>query len=223
MSRVDGASCAGLVLAAGAGSRFAGGTEAKVLLADSHGSTLLARAVRALTEAGCDPVVVVLGAHEQPVRAELHRIAEEGLPTVPVVCDRWAAGMGESLRAGLAWLLTARADDVTSEAVAITLADLPGQHAGLVRRLLEADGRGVEALARLTYDGRPGHPVLLGRRRWAAARSVAHGDTGAKALFDSDDALEVDASDLSTGVDIDRPADLSGAVRHPGRLTGAIR
>lgn len=223
MSRVGGAACAGLVLAAGAGHRFGGGTEPKVLLTDGHGSTFLSRAVRTLTGAGCGPVVVVLGAHEERVRAELRRIeAADGTDIVPVVCSRWREGMGKSLRTGLNRLSDLTGDEPAPEGVVVTLADLPGQHPGLVRRLLEADVRGAGALARLTYDGKPGHPVLLGHRRWPAAAAAAHGDIGARALFDSGDAIEVDASDLSTGVDVDRPADLAGVVRHASLLEGAV-
>ena len=46
------------------------------------------------------------------------------------------------------------------------LVDLPDVTAEVVRRV-SAAGDGPRALARATYDGWPGHPVLLGRDHWA--------------------------------------------------------
>ena len=56
-------SLAGVVLAAGGGTRF-GQPKAPVVV---NGERLVDRAVRCLGEAGCDPVIVVLGAWIGPV------------------------------------------------------------------------------------------------------------------------------------------------------------
>ena len=88
------------------------------------------------------------------------------------MADDWAEGMGASLRAGLVSL----ADDAT--AALVTLVDLPDVGADVVRRLLD---RTVSAktLARATYDGTPGHPVLIGRDHWSGVVESATGDAGA--------------------------------------------
>ena len=77
---------AGLVLAAGAGTRY-GQPKASVTV---DGERLVDRAVRVLHEGGCDPVLVVLGAWVGPV---------EGADIV--LNSAWPEGMGSSLRSGL--------------------------------------------------------------------------------------------------------------------------
>ena len=72
-----------------------------------------------------------------------------------VVAEDWAEGMGASLRAGLADA------DRDADAVVVTLVDLPDVTAEVVRRVVAA-ATGPAGLARAAYDGKPGHPVLLG-------------------------------------------------------------
>ena len=61
----------------------------------------------------------------------------------------------------------------------MTLVDLPDVGADVVERLL---ARPVTAttLARASYDGTPGHPVLIGRDHWAGVIASAQGDRGAR-------------------------------------------
>lgn len=179
---------AGLLLAAGAGSRMG---RPKALVHDEHGSWLQ-RAVAVLREGGCDPVVVVLGA--APEAADL-------LPpgVRAVLAEDWAEGMGASLRAGLAEL-----EDDAVEQVVVTLVDLPDLVPAVVRRLVAAaEPAGAGALARASYDGEPGHPVLIGRDHWAGVRDVARGDRGARDLLAAGDVLLVECRDLAGGQDVD--------------------
>ena len=76
-----------------------------------------------------------------------------------MVAADWAEGMGASLRAGLAAL------DGGADAVVVTLVDLPDLTAEVVRRVVAA-ATGPGDLARATYAGTPGHPVLIGRDHW---------------------------------------------------------
>jgi len=62
---------------------------------------------------------------------------------------------------------------------------------------------GPAALARATYDGRPGHPVLLGRDHWAGVVQTAVGDYGARAYLADRDVTLVECGDLATGRDVD--------------------
>src|SRR5262249_17823635 len=78
---------AGLVLAAGEGRRC-GGPKAPVAV---DGTRLVDRAVDLLRTAGCDPVVVILGAWVGDVPG-----------ATVVVNESWPEGMGSSLRTGLA-------------------------------------------------------------------------------------------------------------------------
>lgn len=183
----------GLLLAAGAGSRM--GTP-KALLVDPDGTPRLHRSVAALREGGCTEVYVVLGARSEATRAVLGDLG------VAVVAEDWEQGMSASLRAGLDALAATGAD-----AALVSLVDLPDVGARVVERLLAA-GSGPGALARATYDGRPGHPVLLGRDHWASVRGTSAGDAGARDYLATAAVTLVACEDLASGRDVDRPEDL---------------
>ncbi len=63
-------------------------------------------------------------------------------------------------------------------------------------------------LARAAYEGRPGHPVLIGRDHWAGAREAAVGDRGARDYFETHPPVLIECGDLATGRDVDTPTDL---------------
>jgi CTP:molybdopterin cytidylyltransferase MocA len=183
---------AGLLLAAGAGRRY-GMPKALV-----DGGAWLRRAVATLTDGGCAPVLVVVGAQ-----------ADRVIPLVPqtastVLAVDWAQGMGASLRAGLAELTRSAPPRV--QAALVHLVDLPDVDASVVRRLLPLAGPTV--VARAGFDSQPGHPVLLGRQHWAGIVASAQGDRGARDwLAGRSDLIVVDCSDLASGIDVDRPRD----------------
>ncbi len=176
-------SAAGLVLAAGEGRRFGGPKQLALL----DGRPLLEHAVEAVT-AVLDRVVVVLGARAEEVRrgAALHG-AEV------VVCPDWAEGMGASVRCGLAALAGA-------ERVLVAVADQPGLTPAAVREVLAPGGS-----ARAVYDGRPGHPVVLGAELLARAGEL-RGDTGFRDLLSAVPAVE--CGHLGDWRDIDTREDL---------------
>lgn len=130
---------AGVVLAAGAASRFG---EPKQRL-------LLPRVLERLAETSLDDLVVVAGAHGLvPGGARL------------VECPEWERGPGASLRCGLSAL------SAETEAAVVCLADGPNLAPAAVERVVAAwrDGEGEVVAA--TYDGNRGHPVVVGRAAW---------------------------------------------------------
>jgi nicotine blue oxidoreductase len=161
-----------------------------------RGRLFVEHAAQVLHDAGCDPVVVVLGAAAAEVRAAAD------LPGSSLVDNpEWTTGMGSSLRAGLA---AVEASD--AGAAVILPVDTPGVTAAAVRRL--AALAGPDALARATYDGMPGHPVLIGRARWADVAATATGDAGARDYLAAHPPLAVPCEDVAAGADVDRPEDL---------------
>jgi nicotine blue oxidoreductase len=188
---VTGHPVAGLLLAAGEGRRY-GMPKALVAL---DGRLLVERGLTTLRDAGCDPVVVVLGAAAAEVRAA----ADLSGATVVDNVD-WRTGMGSSLRTGLSTL-----DGVPVGAVVVLLVDTPGVTGAAVRRL--RDHAAPAALAVATYHGEPGHPVLLGREHWAGVAARATGDVGARPyLADRPDLVtRVPCEDVADGTDLDRP------------------
>src|ERR1700712_2113440 len=181
---------AGLLLAAGAGRRY-GMPKALV-----DGGAWLRRAVAALTDGGCDSVLVVVGAQADRVVPLLPETARM------VLAADWAQGMGASLRAGLAELLHSAPPQV--QAALVHLVDLPDVNASVVRRLVALGGPAV--VARAGVESQPGHPVLLGRQHWADIVASAQGDRGARDwLAQRHDLIVVDCSDLASGIDVDTP------------------
>jgi molybdenum cofactor cytidylyltransferase len=184
----------GLVLGAGAGTRF--GNEPKQL-AELEGRPLLEWAVRAQCDARVlERVVVVLGS----AAARIRETVEFGRAEV-VVCPDWRAGQSASLRFGLAQLADA-------DKVVVTLGDAPLMTPAVIERFAgEAPG------TRAVYDGRPGHPVVLGSAQIAALTGI-DGDVGARDLLRGGRVIEI--GHLCSGRDVDTPEDLE-EVRNEAR------
>lgn len=183
----------GLVLAAGQASRYGG----PKVLEKLGGRTLLEHALDALGDGGCEPVLVVLGAHAEAIR---HTVE---LPTV-VWNPQWPSGMGSSLRVGLDAL------PPELEAVVVALADQPLVGAEVVRRLVLAGQAGADA-AVATYAGRPRNPVLLTRPVFAEVAAGARGDRGARDWLRAhpERVVPVPCDDAGDPADVDTPADLA--------------
>jgi len=195
----------GVVLAAGAGTRM-GMPKALVV---QHGEPWSARAVRLLLDAGCDRVVVVLGA--SATEALAHVPTDDTVSTV--INDDWSSGMASSLRAGLtavassaaglsaARLSAAGPSAAPGDAALITLVDTPGLPLEAVRRVLAS----AAPLARAVYDGRPGHPVLIRSAHWAGVAASVSGDQGARDYLEAHGVADIECGDLWSGRDIDAP------------------
>jgi CTP:molybdopterin cytidylyltransferase MocA len=205
--RGSAAPVAGLLLAAGAGRRMGA---PKALLREPDGTPWVTRTARTLTDAGCAPVLAVLGAGADEVAGLLP-------PSVDAVrAEDWAEGMGASLRAGLSALAATPGPPGQPAPVAalVALVDTPGVGAEVVARL--AALASPDALARAAYAGRPGHPVLIGRAHWDGVAEVARGDAGARDYLARHEATLVECGDIGDGRDVDRPADLATGPRLGG-------
>jgi molybdenum cofactor cytidylyltransferase len=185
---------AGLILAAGGGTRF--GAQPK-MLAELDGRPLLEYAVRAQCEvAELERIVVVVGAHAEQLLARVDFLRAE-----PVVCEDWGTGQAASLRRGLAALAGA-------SKVIVTLGDAPLITPQLIARFLPEPGG-----TRAVYDGRPGHPVVLGAEQITALAQLS-GDRGARDLLRGGATIE--CGSLGSGRDVDTPDDLE-AISHEAR------
>jgi CTP:molybdopterin cytidylyltransferase MocA len=154
------------------------------------------RSAEVLLTGGCDRVLVVVGAAADEVAALLVDPAGARRDAVEVVrCSDWASGMSASLRAGLS--------AASADVVVVHLVDLPDVPAAAVQRVLDRGGSGPAALARATYGGRPGHPVLVGADHVGPLLSTLDGDHGARAYLEDHGARLVECGDLATGADND--------------------
>ena len=185
----------GLVLAAGSGVRF-GGDESK-LLAVLGGRPVLEWAVAAQCEVSVlERVVVVVGSRSEAVLSGVDFGRAE-----PVVCVDWERGQSASLRCGLRALAGA-------SKVVVTLGDEPLVTPAVIELVAAAEGG-----TRAVYDGRPGHPVVLGPDEILALTSLS-GDRGARDLLRGGPTIEV--GHLCSGRDVDTPDDLE-AIREEAR------
>lgn len=174
---------AGVVLAAGAGTRYG---SPKVTV-----GAWLSLAVSALVDGGCGPVIVTLGA----------AVVDVPPPATPVVVHDWRDGLSASVRAGV----DAARSVPDLAGVLLTLVDLPDVDGAVVARIVDASGRASRALVRAVYDGRPGHPVYVGADHLDALLASLTGDRGAGPFLAAHaDLLSVECEDLATGRDVDR-------------------
>ncbi len=161
----------GVLLAAGAGSRFGGSGPPKVLRT-FRGRPLLTWPLAALRDGGVERVVVVLGARADEVETGVDLGGAE-----VVRCVDWAEGLSVSLRAGVLAAAAGGAD-----AVVIALADQPLLDGRAVARLIAARAPSQLDALRATYAGLPAHPTLLESSTLGAVERL-RGDAGARELL----------------------------------------
>jgi molybdenum cofactor cytidylyltransferase len=184
---------AGVVLAAGAGTRFGGRKQ----LAELDRRPLLEHALAAMESAPVGKRIVVLGADAAQIAdsVDLHGARA-------VVCDDWESGQSASLRAGL------EAAGPEADAVVVTLGDQPWIAARAIAAVIAARGEGAQAV-RATYDGAPGHPVLIERDLFAAVRTLS-GDVGARDVLRGAHVRDVPCDGLGGPGDVDTREQLPG-------------
>jgi len=182
---------AGILLAAGAGSRFGGGK----LLHPLNGAAIGVHAARNMLAAGL-PVTAVI----RPGNDELRRVLEGAGCTV-TVCANAAEGMGVSLAH-----VIAQTRDAGGWVVA--LADMPRIQPETIRRIADAVRAGA-MIAAPAFGGERGHPVGF----HSALRDElldCHGDEGARSVIKRHHAeiqlIAVD--DAGVVFDIDRKEDV---------------
>lgn len=154
------------------------------------GETLLQRTSRIAREAGCDPVIAVVGDWDPGTLG----------PSVLVVRNPMAReGMASSLRRGIETLpRSARA------ALVLTI-DQPAVDVPLLRRLMEANAADPDRPAACAYAGSLGVPAILPSRLFHELLRL-EGDRGAKAILLREDATALPFPE--GGLDLDTPEDL---------------
>lgn len=175
---------AAVVLAAGSSRRLG---ELKQLVRLGKES-LLERAIWVCREAGCDPVVVVLGASANLI---LGRCSLEG--TWVVVNEDWAEGMGSSVRSGV----TALGADV--DGCVVTTCDMPAISAAHLLELMR-----TEQVTASAYAGRRGVPAFFPRGMFESLMELS-GDTGARELLQEARVVNLPGGEL----DVDTVEDLA--------------
>ena len=178
-----------VILAAGGSSRLG---EPKQLIR-LGGENLLERAVRVAREAGCKPVVVVVGAEYAQVLA--NSVLGD---VITVINDHWQEGMASSICLGIGALKQAAAD---ADGVVLMTCDQPAVTAAHLSHLtLRAEVKASR------YAGRNGIPAFFPKEHFDALTALT-GDKGARELL-----LTARSEELPNGdLDVDTAEDLARA------------
>jgi CTP:molybdopterin cytidylyltransferase MocA len=171
---------AAVVLAAGASTRLG---EPKQLIV-INGETLLERTVRIARETGCKPVIVVLGANAEQIRAQC-----DLSDAVVVTNEAWEEGMASSIRVGIGAL-------DREDGVVLMTCDQPAVTAGHLRALM-----GLGKVTASAYAGRRGVPAYFPASSFPPLMQL-RGDAGARELLR--DAATVELAGGELDVDTDR-------------------
>lgn len=205
MAESKSARCDAVVLAAGAGRRFARRPGERKLLAAFEGRPLVAGALDAAFAAPVRRVLLVTDGDPNLAafaHAHARTLERDGDFQVLVAADA-AEGMGASLRTAV------RALPSSADGVFVFLGDMPRVPPGLSHALALALGLGIDAVAP-RFGGRRGHPVLFGRACFPALLALS-GDAGARELLAGlgERLALVDSPDPGVLFDVDRPEDLT--------------
>jgi CTP:molybdopterin cytidylyltransferase MocA/SAM-dependent methyltransferase len=193
------AKTAGIVLAAGAGSRFGGGK----LLAQLGGRSLLEHVLGTIQRANLRETAVVVG----PGGTGLEAIAlANGARTVLNPAPE--EGLSSSVRIGLAVLAGATHVD----AALIVLGDQPRTSLATIRALLAAEVPAGRSIVVPRYRAGGGaNPALLLRSAWPLAAGL-EGDRGFGPLIRARPELVVEVELDGDNPDVDTPADLARVI-----------
>jgi CTP:molybdopterin cytidylyltransferase MocA len=185
---------AAIILAAGASRRLGRPKQ----LVEYKGERLIERAVRIAREAGLEPVIVVLGAEMDAVRAQ---VRDERV--LFVENDAWQEGIASSMRAGLDMLETIGPD---AEGALIMPCDQPRLNAEHLSWMASLFVEG--SIVASTYAGVRGVPAVFPRNAWSELMKLS-GDVGARKLLSSPEWRVVEVAFEGGEVDIDAPEDLA--------------
>ncbi len=194
---------AAILLAAGQSRRMG---EQNKLLSEISERPMISYATTALREAGCKPIIVVLGHQADEVQAAL---ADQDV--IFTMNHDYASGIASSLATGIAAL----PDE--SSGVLIALGDMPRLTANHIGRLIAAFEQSEdETICVPVWRGKQGNPVLWDRTYFDEMADL-DGDAGAKHLIGTHASFvqKVEMPDDAILMDIDTPEELRASNSPP--------
>ena len=159
-----------VILAAGGSSRFGQPKQ----LVQFRGTTLVRRTVNAAREAGCWPIIVVVGGAAEQVVGEL-----AGMTALTVKNREWQCGIGGSIRCGIKHLLGSAP---RVHAAVLLVCDQPFVNADTIRNLLRVWQRDNKSIVASTYAETFGVPALFEHSFFPELLSLPDG-VGAKSII----------------------------------------
>lgn len=183
-----------VILAAGGSSRLG---QPKQLL-KFQDETLIRRAVRAASEAECDPILVVVGETEAAIREELC-----GTDATILENAEWQRGMGTSIRRGLQEIAA------SIDAVILLTCDQPFLDGSVIAQLIEQREKTGKLMVASRYANTLGVPALFDRFFFEALMTLPD-NSGAKSLLEKHPHATDSIQFEQGAIDIDTPEDLGG-------------
>jgi molybdenum cofactor cytidylyltransferase len=183
-----------VILAGGGSSRFG---EPKQLIS-FRGKSLVRRMIDAASEAGCSPVVVVIGSEDEKLHRELDRTN-----VIRAQNQQWKRGIGSSIRCGIQALIK-NALDV--EASVLLVCDQPEVDARVIERLIALRETTGKSIVASSYADTLGVPAVFDRSLFGELLALGD-EAGAKPVI-SRNRNRVEQCPLPRGeIDIDTRED----------------
>ena len=161
---------AAVVLAAGGSTRFGKPKQ----LAIFQGEPFVRRIAAAAKDAGCAPIVVVVGADAAQITSVL-----AGLPVSIAEHPNWSNGLGSSIAVGVKHAATIAAD---LDAAILLACDQPLVNAAALRQLIQLHLEKGKPIVASAYAETLGIPALFNRSYFADLLQLK-GDSGAKGII----------------------------------------
>jgi molybdenum cofactor cytidylyltransferase len=181
-----------VLLAAGASTRM--GSPKQLL--SYRGRPLIRHAAETALAAGCDPVMVVLGAHAPEIRAAL-----DGLDVVVVENTDWKEGIGTSIRAGISG-----AEIMGCDGAVLGLADQPLVTSEILKRLVDEHEETGRPIVASEYADTVGVPAFFSREYFPKLTALLPSE-GCKAVILANIEQSIRISCPEAETDLDTPAD----------------
>lgn len=171
-------------------------------LARYEGESFVSRLVRLQREAGCCTSCVVVGSpHGEVIASEL-----SGAGVELAVNPSPELGMLSSLQCGISAVMQGPA-----LAALVCLVDQPLVLATTLQRLLAARAAREADWVYPVFEGRRGHPYVIGRALFATALELGATATARDLLAQARSSEAVEVDDHGVRLDLDRPGDLARA------------
>jgi molybdenum cofactor cytidylyltransferase len=194
-----------VVLAAGESSRFGRPKQ----LVQFRGKSLVRRIVEAASEAGCKPIVAVIGGDAEGEGSSTHdtlakSIARE-LKNLAVIAENkdWRLGLGTSVRVGVQSLI---ANAPNLEAIVLLVCDQPFVDARTINGLIERRQEAKNPIVASAYSETLGVPALFDRPLFGELLALDN-ESGAKSIILRDRARVAQFQFPEGNIDIDTMAD----------------
>ena len=202
-----------VILAAGSSSRF----EQPKQLITFRAKSLVRRVIDAALEAGCSPVVVVIGSESERIVGELQKTK-----AMSVENEDWQKGIGTSIRRGVQGLMNHASG---SDAIVLLVCDQPFVNAQTIRNLINLRDQTKKTIVASRYADTMGVPALFDRSLFEELLSLGD-EAGAKSIILRSPQRVAECEFPEGAVDIDTREDweefneAESSRRSEGRHTG---